>query len=243
MLDELGYRFTSLGLRALVGAGVMVFTGALAWAILSLPPDTPGLVEEVERNLGASGVDSQVTAVLLNFRAYDTFLEIVVLLVAIMGLRAIRLGSNEPIPEQSEFSPVLFEFVRFLAPIMIVLAGYLLWAGSKYPGGAFQAGAVLGAAGILLHISERIRVGSLRRWHERGLLSAGVIVFALAGLVCMAYGGAFLEYPANGAKPLILLIETAATISIAATFVVLFAGRSLANPRDAEIVEAEDPHA
>lgn len=242
MLDDRGYRFSSRGMRLLVTLGVVAFTGAVAWAILSLPPESPGLHHEVEARLPESGVDSRVTAVLLNFRAYDTFLEIVVLLVAVMGLRAIRLGSTEPVPEPSELSPLLLEFVRFLAPIMIVLAGYLLWAGSKYPGGAFQAGAVLGAAGVLMHLSERIRIGSLPRWLERSLLSIGSIVFALAGVLCMLLGRAFLDYPEAGAKPLILIIETAGTVSIAATFVLLFAGRSLSNPHDAVVEESEDAY-
>jgi len=226
-------------MRWVVGAGVIIFTGALAWAILSLPPEGPGLYYEVESRLGESGVDSRVTAVLLNFRAYDTFLEIVVLFVAIMGLRAIRLGSNESLPERIEVSPLLLEFLRFLVPIMVILAGYLLWAGAKYPGGAFQAGAVLGAACVLLNIAERLRVGSIHRWFERFLIAVGSVTFGLAGALCMAWGGAFLEYPQDFAKPLILLIEAAATLSIAATFVVLFVGRSMSNPHDAVVQESE----
>ena len=242
MLDERDYRFASTGTRWLVTAGAFVFTGALAWAILSLPSEGPGLQGEVESRLAESGVDSRVTAVLLNFRAYDTFLEVVVLLVAIMGLRAIRLGSEESLVKETEFSPLLLEFVRFLVPIMIILSGYLLWAGSKYPGGAFQAGAVLGAAGVLLLLSERFRVGSIGPLMERGLLALGVVVFGLAGLLCIAWGGVFLEYPEGSAKAFIIAIESAAAISIAATFVVLFAGRSLSDPNDAVLHDESGRH-
>ena len=40
----------------------------------------------MQRNLAASGVESNVTAVLLNFRGYDTYLEITVLLAALLGI-------------------------------------------------------------------------------------------------------------------------------------------------------------
>lgn len=237
MLDQRDEMRAGKTLRWMVNLGVIVFTLALGWAILSLPDEAPGLFREVEARLGDSGVDSRVTAVLLNFRAYDTFLEVAVLLVAVLGLRAIRLGSREPLPESPDTNPLLSEFLLFFVPIMIVIAGYLLWAGSKYPGGAFQAGAVLGAAGVLLHIGGRLPVGGIRALTERGLLAVGVVVFGGIGALCMLWGGAFLEYPQAWAKPLILIIETAGAISIAATFVVLFVGRSLATINDAALEE------
>ena len=236
---ETQVRAPSRAMVWLVTAGVLVFVGVLAGAILSLPAEAPGLYREVDHHLGASGVNSRVTAVLLNFRAYDTLLEITVPLTAVLGLRAIRLGSREPLPAAVAASPLLMEFVRFLVPMMLLLSGYLLWAGGKYPGGAFQAGAVLGAAAILLQIAERMRVGALPRPLEKSLLAAGVLVFAVAGALCLAWGGAFLEYPAGQAKHFILVIEAAGTFSIGATLMVLFAGRSLADPHDAE-TDGED---
>ncbi len=235
MLNEGRPRAHSRPMVWLVTAGVVLFTGALMAAILSLPSEAPGLYPEVSAHLGESGAQSMVTAVLLNFRAYDTLLEITVLLTAVLGLRAIRLGSREPLPATISVSPLLMEFVRFLAPVMILLAGYLLWAGSKYPGGAFQAGAVLGAAAILLQIAERVRPGTLRGWAEKWLLVLGVLVFAGAGALCLVWGGSFLEYPREYAKHFILIIEAAGTFSIGVTLMVLFAGRSLADIHDAKL--------
>ncbi len=39
-----------------------------------------------------SGVTHPVTAVLLNFRGYDTLLEVAVLLIALVGTWSLRLG-------------------------------------------------------------------------------------------------------------------------------------------------------
>jgi multisubunit Na+/H+ antiporter MnhB subunit len=67
---------------ALAGGGL---AAALAWAWFVLPlPDRPG--PELAEALPLSGVGNPVTAVLLNFRAWDTLLESIVLLAALLGL-------------------------------------------------------------------------------------------------------------------------------------------------------------
>jgi len=119
----------------------------LGYVLLSLPAQAPGLSEHVVANLEHSGVSNPVTAVLLNFRSYDTLLEMGVLLLALLGVWS--LGG---IPERRKSSPgpVLDMMSRLLVPLMILVAGYLLWVGSHAPGGAFQAGSVLAAAGVLM---------------------------------------------------------------------------------------------
>ncbi len=52
-----------------------VLAMGLGYAVLSLPTQAPGLNEAVASNLENSGVSNPVTAVLLNFRGYDTLLE------------------------------------------------------------------------------------------------------------------------------------------------------------------------
>lgn len=239
-LDDTREIAPSPWLRLLTALGAFVLTAALIGAILDLPAEAPGLYREVEHRLSESGVESMVTAVLLNFRAYDTLLELTVLLVAVLGLGAIRLGSREPLPPVMEINPVLMAFVRFLSPVMIVLAGYLLWAGGSYAGGAFQAGAVLGATAILLQIAGIVRVGQYRIGTEKTALLLGVFIFAGIGIACMGLGGAFLQYPPALSKHLILMIEAAGAFSIGATLMVLFAGRSLADPHNGE-TDASSP--
>ena len=136
--------------RALVRVPAALLAAVLAlglgWAVLSLPEPATGLTGRVDAELPNSGVSHPVTAVLLNFRGYDTLLEIGVLLLALLCVWSLRLSPARRDPEAAR-TPVLGYLVRLLVPVVLVVTVYLLWAGSKQPGGAFQAGAVLAAAG------------------------------------------------------------------------------------------------
>ncbi len=195
----------------------------LARALLALPEDEAGLAPLIETNLEASGVKHPITAVLLNFRGYDTMLEIAVLVLATIGVLSLtvaRPGTWAPVAEQAD--PVLSALARFLAPIMLVVAGYLLWAGEHAPGGAFQAGSVIGAAGVLLSLSGYARPVWVTRFALRAVIAGGFVAFLGVAIGVMSAGGALLEYPAGSAKTLIVLVETLLTISIGAILVSLF---------------------
>lgn len=195
---------------------------ALAAVLLDLPPNPGTLAALVQDNLPGSGVDHPVTAVLLNFRGYDTMLEMLVLLLALAAVQSMgtlpRQSSDDP-P-----SPVLVGLLRLLAPLLVLVAGYLLWVGKHAPGGAFQAGAVLGAAGVLLLLTERRRGDAPREGLLRVLPVVGTAGFALTAGVLGFSQGTFMGYPPAAAGTLILMIEALATVSIAATLVLLFAG-------------------
>jgi multisubunit Na+/H+ antiporter MnhB subunit len=109
---------------------------------------------------------------------------------------------------------------------MVMVSGYLLWAGEHAPGGAFQAGAVLGAAGVLLLLGEKIGPHALPAWLQRGLLGVGFAVFLAVAAGVMSGGRGFLEYPPAWAGTLIVFLEAVLTLSIGLTLMTLFA----ANP-------------
>lgn len=206
--------------RFLVAVPVLAVGLALGWAVVSMPtPDgaLPGLVEE---NLSASGVSNPVTAVLLDYRSYDTFLEVGVVLLAVvgvwsLGLRPHRTGSG---PGDT---PLLGALARLLAPVMVLVGVYLLYAGTSAPGGAFQAGAVLGALGILLLLAGLVRPPLERGGALRVGLVLGFGVFLAVALGTLALGN-LLEYPAGWGYALILLVEAVLTVSIALTLAALF---------------------
>jgi len=60
-------------------------TMGLGYGVLSLPDQAEGLQKIVAGKMEVSGVSNPVTAVLLNFRGYDTLLEMVVLFLALLG--------------------------------------------------------------------------------------------------------------------------------------------------------------
>jgi multisubunit Na+/H+ antiporter MnhB subunit len=199
----------------------LLFAAVLGYAVWSLPPDGAGLGKEVAANLEHSGVSNPVTAVLLNFRGYDTLLEVMVLLLALLG--AWSLGLSAP---RREAAPglVLDTLSRLLAPLLILVAAYLLWAGAHAPGGAFQAGAVLAAAGVLMLLAGRRLPASLASLPLRLILVAGPATFLLLAVITLVLEGRLLQFPPQWAGSLILIIETTATISIAATLIALFRG-------------------
>jgi multisubunit Na+/H+ antiporter MnhB subunit len=204
-------------------SGVLAATlAALLAAVLWSLPETQGLRGSVAVAMDAAGVAHPVTAVLLNFRAYDTFLELGVLLLAVLG--AWSLGRHTPLPARPVPGPVMPGTLRLLIPVAVVTGVYLLWAGSHSPGGAFQAGAVLGAAGVLWVLS-RPRDLPVPSSHLLRLgLVAGTALFLAVGTAGLVSGHGFMGYPPEWAYTLILLIETAATVSIALTLVALFLG-------------------
>ena len=194
----------------------------LAWALAHAFSRGPqdALAQAVSANLAASGVSNPVTAVLLNFRAYDTLLELAVLVTALLGIFALGRAR----PGYLAAGPVFDGLARWLVPVLILTAGYLLWVGAHAPGGAFQAGATLAAAGVVLRLAGRHRVGLPHGIWLRILMAAGVGVFLLVGLALLALGRPFLGYPPAWAGVLILVIESAAMLAIAATLVLAFLG-------------------
>lgn len=233
--------FTNTRLRrALVRVPAALLAGSLAlvlgWAVITLPEPATGLTGRVDAEMPNSGVSHPITAVLLNFRGYDTLLEIGVLLLALVAVWSLNLSPARRDPESAR-TPVLGYLARVLVPVILVATVYLLWAGSKQPGGAFQAGAVLAAAGELLILAGFFR-GRLRRVGLVHLALAGGfgIFLAVAGGV-MLLGNDFLEYPPGLAYPLILLVEGALTVSIGFTLAAMFFGSS---PEAVAAHEAED---
>jgi len=207
---------------------LLTVAGGLGYALLSLPEQAVGLSEQVRVNMEMSGVQNPVTAVLLNFRGYDTLLEMAVLLAALLGVWS--LGAAEA-HRRIDPQPVLSLLVGGLAPMMILMAGYLLWVGAYAPGGAFQAGSVLAAAGILLLLSSKRFPVRLMGWPLRVVLVIGLGVFTAVGVTLLCVSGGFLQYPSGLAGALILFIEAAATLSIGVTLAALFlGGRPQAGP-------------
>jgi multisubunit Na+/H+ antiporter MnhB subunit len=217
-----GAAAASIMIRWMITLLSAALAGTLAWAMLNafsnLPHDM--LPSAIAANLASSGVSNPVTAVLLNFRAYDTLLELAVLLTAVLGIFSL----GQATPGYQPAGPVFDGLVRWLVPALILMAGYLLWVGAHAPGGAFQAGATLAAAGVVLRLAGRSGTGLPDGFALRIVMAAGVGVFLLVGLSLLLLGRPFLGYPPAWAGALILLIETAAMLSIAATLLLAFLG-------------------
>lgn len=208
-------------LRWLAAAIILPIAAGLGFVVLSLPPITAGLSLQVAANLSSSGVSNPVTAVLLNFRAYDTLLEMVVLLLALLGV--FSLG-EKAVHLETPPGPVLDSLTRLLVPILILVTAYLLWVGAHAPGGAFQAGSVLAGAGVLLLLTGWRLPARFSALPLRLALIAGVAVFVVMAFFTLLRQGQLLRYPPAQAGLFIFILELAATISIGITLAALYYG-------------------
>jgi multisubunit Na+/H+ antiporter MnhB subunit len=190
---------------SLVAAGVL--GGMLVGAVWRLSDAPAGLGTLVDAHLGDSGASHPVTAVLLNFRAYDTWLEIgVLLLTAVAALAVGRETDLRTATRPVGGDPLVASFTTQAVPIVILTAVLLLSVGTFGPGGAFQAGAMTAIPGT-----------TLRPW-----LAVGVVAFLIAAVVPLLVGDPLLRIPAGRATETILAIEIAVTVSIGLTLALLF---------------------
>ncbi|TVP90314.1 MAG: DUF4040 domain-containing protein [Pseudomonadaceae bacterium] len=208
-----------LAIATSVLLGVLVLL-LLLQGVLPLTSGTQPLPDMVAAELDNTGVSHPVTAVLLNYRAWDTLLELVVLLLALLGLRQLHVVRQV----RPAAWPLLSAWSRVLAPIAVLLAGYLLWRGSHAPGGAFQAGALLAAGAVVLRLAGLLPPLSWRLLSMRVLVLMGVGVFISVAAATAWLGEGWLVYPSASNSTLIILIEVAATLSIAASLTLLVVG-------------------
>jgi multisubunit Na+/H+ antiporter MnhB subunit len=206
----------------------VMIAAALAGIVLLLPDPAPTLAPLVVANASATTLANPVTNVLMAFRAMDTMLEKVVLLLAIVGVWSLASDpawGGRPGPRhQADPRGVLAFLARLLPPIGIVAGIYIFWTGADHPGGAFQGGAILAAMWLLVIMTGLTDTPPVsNRWLRLALI-AGPGLFLVVGLGGLCFGLAFLAYPLAYAKPLILGIEVAMTLTIAVTLGLLLAG-------------------
>lgn len=200
-------------LRLLAALLSLAVAGALMLAVLALPEPAPTLAPLAVQSLPATGVGNPITGVLLAFRALDTLLEAIVLVIGLIGVWSLApdraWGGRPGVRYQADPDGILAYLARVLPPIGIVVGVYLFWAGADHPGGKFQAATILAAMWMLAQmagLADAPRTDG--RWLRTGLI-AGPLAFVAVGLFGIPAAGAFLAYPEGLAKPLILLIEVA----------------------------------
>ena len=217
-----------LGTRLVVGLLCALVTAGLAAIVLLPVTPAPSLAAEVRAHLATTGLGNPIAGVLMAYRALDTFLETVVVLLALFGVWSLTKDTawggrpGAPMPPAT-FGPLPL-FARLLVPVGIVIGVYIVWVGADAPGGKFQGATILAAMWILAMMAGLVEASPIGSWRLRALLAAGPIVFVAVGLAGIPLAGAFLAYPEALAKPLILLIEVALTVSIAATLGLIVAG-------------------
>ncbi len=181
------------------------------------------------RHLAATGLGNPVTAVLIAYRSFDTMLEKVVLVLAVVGVWSVapdRFWGGAPAPLGPAGPDAALVFLaRVLAPIGLVIGVQMFWVGADEPGGAFQGGAILAAMWMIVmmaRLTEPPRIDSAPPPARADL--RGRPCSSSRGSPGLFMAGSFFAYPAGFAKPVILFIEAFMVLSIAVTLPLLVAG-------------------
>ena len=214
-------RASAAGLCTLIATG-------LAATTLILPDPAPTLAPAAMASLAESGLGNPVTGVLFVYRALDTLLEKVVLVLALVGVWSLaaidQWGGAPEVPAAREPDGILTFLAQLLPPLGIILAIYMFWVGADHPGGAFQGGALLTAMWLLVMMAGVRRAPATSLIALRLAIVAGPVIFLAIGLAGFAWADGFLSYPAGYAKPLIVIAEAALTLSIGVTLGLLALG-------------------
>ena len=222
--------------RVVLGLGLGLFL-LIAFEAVWKIPEGGGLAAATEALLPESGVEHPVTAVLLNFRAYDTWLEMGVILLGLLGIFAVGGIKLYPMPRKVAEDPILRQVILFFTPVLFLFGAFLLYFGKSGPGGAFQAAVLWGAIGILLHLGGRPVLLMIPPWLRQLLLTMGLGFFLILGFLLLARGDALFEYPPAYSGFLILIIETLAAISIAFILTAMFVHLTRVNKEDSNNIE------
>ena len=183
----------------------------LSWAAKDFPswgnPQAPASSSPVSSHFIAStGVDTEVpnmvTAVLADYRGFDTMFETVVVFIA--GLAVVSILRGGPTRRTRDrkfvvdFEPdlIVTNTVRLIVPVIQIFAFYVLAHGHVSPGGGFQGGVAMGASFILIALSWDLKTALNRFSIDRCFTVAalGIIIYAGIGLLSMVLGGEFLDY-------------------------------------------------
>ncbi len=110
------------------------------------------------REYGAeqTGSNNLVTAILLDYRLFDSLFEAGILLIAVSGI--IWISKHDIEEKNARFmldkfkTPDLFvTFSRLVYPLMLAFGFYIIVNGHVSPGGGFQGGAIVATAILILY--------------------------------------------------------------------------------------------
>jgi len=207
-------RHRDFALSVASGIGVAVLS-----YFMMLTPRAPSVGDfYLERAYSEGGGTNVVNVILVDFRGFDTMGEIVVLAIVALTvfalLRRFRPAEDsaqlpyqqqeqdafDNVRQDREVGETLKDYLlvpsvvmRWMFPVIVVLAAYLFIRGHDLPGGGFAAGVTM-AIGFLLQylaggtrwVEERLRILPVR-W-----IAVGLVVAALTGTGSFIFGYPFL---------------------------------------------------
>ncbi|MGG1634333.1 Na+/H+ antiporter subunit A [Paenibacillus sp. NRS-1760] len=159
-----------------------------------------------------AGGKNVVNVILVDFRGFDTMLEIVVLAIASLGIYAmikLKLDAEDErvfLPKQSNRGKLAFPVVRsndvilqtiakVVIFIILTFSVYLMFAGHNHPGGGFIGALMASAAFILLTMAFGLQtMREVIPIDFRVLTAIGLSIAILTGVGSFIFGAPFLSH-------------------------------------------------
>jgi multicomponent Na+:H+ antiporter subunit B len=190
-------------LRAVLAVPVLgALAGLLGWGLSAAPSfgDFHGrygrmltAIAEPQRH-----TSNAVTAVVFDYRGFDTMGEELILFAAVVGVVLLLRDERKP-PPGREIDPVRSDAIRLFGILMLAVVAVVgLWLaafGLVTPGGGFQGGVVVSGAVALVFLTCGYR--PWQRFGREGLLDpfegGGASAYVVVGLAALAAGTPFLH--------------------------------------------------
>ncbi|ESR26878.1 monovalent cation/H+ antiporter subunit A [Lutibaculum baratangense] len=198
---------TSAGLRAGHGVTALfsgVAVGALALSVLTRGYQTISDYHIAQAKPGGGGTNV-VNVILVDFRGYDTYGEIIVLGIAALVIFALLdLGPKarqaagamaRPLSSRSgEPHPIMLVVVtRVLLPLALTVGIFIFLRGHNMPGGGFISGIVVAIAFIMQYVASGYAwAHDRRRLDGQLMISAGILIAGATGVASWLFGSPFL---------------------------------------------------
>jgi len=195
--------------RAKLGAGGLAALGglgaaSLAYAVMTRSIETISSYH-IEQSKPAGGGTNVVNVILVDFRGYDTFGEIIVLAIAALTIYALldsalhgaagqRLARTRFDPQAHDPHPLmLMVATRVILPLSLMVGVYILLRGHNMPGGGFIAGLIVAVAFLMQYMASGY-VWAHRRAQldAQAMIGGGVALAGATGLASLVFDHPFL---------------------------------------------------
>ena len=191
----------------LIAGGAGLGAAALAMALMSRDFAFPSIAEyHLANSKTGGGGTNVVNVILVDFRGYDTFGEIIVLGIAALVIFALteallrgpanaRLLAYKPdLARAGDRHPMMLVVAtRVALPFSIMVGVYIFLRGHNDPGGGFIAGLVVAIALVMQYVASGFGWAQARQKVDyHALIGAGVVIAGLTGVGAWLAGRPFL---------------------------------------------------
>ena len=178
-------------LATLAGLGV----GAACWAMITRDAETLSGYY-LDKSVPGGGGTNVVNVILVDFRGFDTFGEIIVLGIAALAIYALLDGALQGavgrklaawVPDQKRSGDrhpmMLVVATRVMLPLALMVGAYIFLRGHNVPGGGFIAGLVVAIALIMQYMASGFGWAAQRmKVDYHALIGIGVLVAGATGI-------------------------------------------------------------